>query len=111
MYKTTWYTRDGYLDMFPMIADKLRESGFDYTAYDVCHHKLEKEHLRKVYGVDDNISVLAEYIKEYWNRGEAAQILGASRHHHPPSPRLVSGQAGGPLRRSFSEASEMRRAP
>ena len=59
-----WYARDGHLDLFPRISQKLGEIGMVFRSFYLCHSEFEERHLREHYGIQD-IKVLSRYLEKH----------------------------------------------
>lgn len=59
-----WYARDGHLDLFPRISQKLGEIGMVFRSFYLCHIEFEERHLREHYGIQD-IKVLSRYLEKH----------------------------------------------
>lgn len=58
-----WYTRDGYIDLYPLISKQLKFDGYPIASFYACNCTRDTEHLYQNYGIK-NSWVLSKYISE-----------------------------------------------
>lgn len=72
MINIAWYSRDGHINILPLVAEALRKEGVESTDYFVCHNEVEAQHVRTTYKAR-NVTSLAAYIRSRADTGDAPQ--------------------------------------
>lgn len=62
-----WYARDGYVDIFPKIANRLEQLGFESRSFYACHRSDEERRLQHIYGIFQPW-LLPRFLKENENK-------------------------------------------
>ncbi|KJJ84924.1 capsule polysaccharide biosynthesis family protein [Candidatus Omnitrophus magneticus] len=61
-YRIGWYSRDGYIDFYPLMAEAFRKEGYNVSSYHACNYSLDVEYLSARYGIKEPW-VLSRYQK------------------------------------------------